>query len=114
MEKQKKSDSVLREAVNPVFNTARSCVTVNALLGDWDAKKLVASLGFDKAFLNPGGKNMTPEMREFAVRMTNPGFNIMVESRFSATNKLIIESKPTQVMDLPCGYTPRGIKLADT
>ncbi len=33
MEKQKKSDSVLREAVNPVFNTARSCVTVNALLG---------------------------------------------------------------------------------
>ncbi len=77
-------------------------------------KKLVASLGFDMAFLNPGGKNMTPEMREFAVRMTNPGFNIMVESRFSATNKLIIESKPTQVMDLPCGYTPRGIKLADT
>ena len=114
MEKQKESDSVIREAVNPVFNTARSCVTVNALLGDEDAKKLTATLGFDISFLDPGRNNMTSEMREFAAQMANPGFNIMVESRFSATNKFILESRPCQVMDLPCGYTPRGIKLADT
>ena len=114
MDKQKKTDPALREAVNPVFNTARSCVTVNALLGDEDAEKLTASLGFDIPVLDPNGNNMTPEMRVFAAQMANPGFSIMVESRFSATNDLILKSSPGQVVDLPCGYTPRGIKLADT
>lgn len=105
---------MIREAVNPVFNTARSCVIVNAMLGDEDAKKLTAALGFDMPFLDPNGNNMTPEMHEFAAQMANPGFNIMIETRFSATNNFILESRPGQVVDLPCGYTPRGIKLADT
>ena len=53
MEKQKSSVSEIRESVNPVFKTARSCVTVNALLGDEDARKLMGPLGFDQPFLNP-------------------------------------------------------------
>lgn len=53
-------------------------------------------------------------MREFAAQMSNPGFNIMVETRFAATNRFILESGYSYVADLPCGYTPRGIKLADT
>ena len=54
MEKQKTTDAVIREAVNPVFYTARACVTVNALLGDKDAAKLIGPLGFDLSFLNLG------------------------------------------------------------
>lgn len=51
MEKQTINLSEIRESVNPVFKIARSCVTVNALLGDKDAQKLMAPLGFDMPFL---------------------------------------------------------------
>ena len=114
MEKQKTSVSEIREAVNPVFNTARSCVTVNALLGDADAQRLMAPLGFDISLFRSAGENLTPEMLEFAAQMRNPGFNIMVETRFAAANRFILESGCGQIVDLPCGYTPRGIKLADS
>ena len=39
-------------------------------------------------------------------------FSAFLETRFFATNKLIMESGAKQVVDLPCGYTARGIKLA--
>lgn len=41
MKNQISTLSELRESVNPVFKTARSCVIVNALLGDKDAQKLM-------------------------------------------------------------------------
>ncbi len=114
MEKQKASTLEIRESVNPVFKTARSCVMVNALLGDVDAQKLIEPLGLDMPFLRPDEEKMTAEMREFAVQMANPGFNIMVETRFAATNQFILQSGCSYVADLPCGYTPRGIKFSDT
>ena len=110
MVKQISSLSEIRESVNPVFKTARSCVIVNALLSDKDAKKLMGPLGFDMPSLDPVEEKMTAEMREFAAQMANPGFNIMVETRFSATNKFILSSGISNVADLPCGYTPRRIK----
>ena len=114
MVKQISSLSEIRESVNPVFKTARSCVIVNALLGDKDVKKLLGPLGFDMPSLDPDEEKMTAEMREFAAQMANPGFNIMVETRFSATNKFILSSGISNVVDLPCGYTPREIKFADS
>lgn len=36
----------LRELVNPVFNTAKSCVQLNAAAGDKDAQRLLDVLGF--------------------------------------------------------------------
>ena len=114
MEKQKASVTEIREAVNPVFNTARSCTAINALLGDDDAQKLMLPLGFDMTDLEPGGDNITPEMQVFFDQMTNPGFSIMVETRFAASNEYIRKSGFSHIVDLPCGYTPRGIKFADT
>ena len=80
MEKPKTSVSEIRESVNPVFKTARSCVTVNALLGDRDAQKLMAPLGFDLPFPGPDEQKMTPEMHEFVTQMSNPGFNIQSDA----------------------------------
>ncbi len=112
MENHKTNASEIRESVNPVFKTARSCVMVNALLGDEDAQKLIEPLGSDMPFLGPDEEKMTAEMREFAVQMANPGFNIMVETRFAATNQFILQNGCSYMADLPCGYTPRGIKLS--
>jgi len=41
-----------------------------------------------------------------------PVFMATVESRFFSCNNLIISSGVKNVLDLPCGYTARGIKLA--
>lgn len=104
----------LREEVNPVFHTAESCLLVNAQLGDTDAARILEHLEFYKKVSKSDEANMTPEMREFAAHSLNPGFNAMVEARFGSSSRLILESGYRRVVDLPCGYTPRGIKLANT
>ena len=53
MVKQISSLSEIRESVNPVFKTSRSCVIVNALLDDEEAKRLMGALGFDMPSLDP-------------------------------------------------------------
>ena len=55
---------------------------------------------------------MTPEMKEFVFQKLRPGFNIMIEARFSAANRLILESGFSRTVDLPCGYTSRGIRFS--
>ena len=36
----------LREIVNPVFNTAKSCIQLDAAAGDADSAQLLGALGF--------------------------------------------------------------------
>jgi hypothetical protein len=36
----------LREAVNPVFNTAKACLQIDAKIGDEDSQQLLDVLGF--------------------------------------------------------------------
>ena len=38
----------LWEIVNPVFNTAKSCVQLDAASGDEDSKQLLGALGFEQ------------------------------------------------------------------
>ena len=102
----------LREEVNPVFNTVQSCLRVNAELGDQDAKNMLEKLGISSILPQTKSDGMTPEMMTFVKQKLTPGFNIMVETRFAASTKLILDSGKVQVIDLPCGYTARGIKLS--
>ena len=51
-------------------------------------------------------------MQQFVTQKLQPGVNVMVETRFTASNRLIQKSGISQVVDLPCGYTSRGIKLS--
>ena len=102
----------LREEVNPVFNTAQSCLRVNAELGDQDARKMLEKLGISTILPQNKSDGMTPEMMTFVKQKLTPGFNIRVETRFAASTKLILDSGKVQVIDLPCGNTARGIKLS--
>lgn len=100
----------LRAEVNPVFTTAQACLRVNAEMGDADALRLMTVLGFDSDQNRTAG--MTPEMVTFVTQKLTPGFNVMVETRFAASNRFLLESGVSQVVDLPCGYTPRGVKFS--
>ena len=102
---------MLREEVNPVFLTAQSCLKINATLGDQDAIRLMEILDFEEQHNESAGKSLTPEMLQIVGKLM-PGFHSLVEARFNTTNKMIADMGIKQVVDLPCGYTPRGIKLA--
>ncbi|MCR5486817.1 MAG: STAS domain-containing protein [Lachnospiraceae bacterium] len=101
------------EEVNPIFTTAQSCLRTFAGLGDRDSILLAGQLGF-----NNEGKadadNLTPEMKEFLEHKAAPGFKAMIEARFLCSNQIIKDFGYKQVLDLPCGYTPRGIKLSQS
>jgi len=101
----------LRELVNPVFNTAKSCVQLVAAVGDEDAQRLLDVLGFPAFGAQMSSKPVPKEMHEQIKRLF-PAYTILIESRFYGVNRLIGERADRQVVDLPCGYTSRGIRMA--
>jgi len=83
--------------------------------GDEDAKRLFDRLGFSNDKLKEDGvKKIPEEKRQILLSKLVPGFSAMVESRFEGTNAYIARSGVRQVVDLPCGYTSRGIRLAES
>ncbi len=60
----------LREEVNPVFNTAQSCLRVNAEQGDQDAKNMLEKLGMSTNLPQTKSDGMTPEMMTFVKQKT--------------------------------------------
>ena len=101
----------LRETVNPVFNTAKSCLYMNAAAGDVDSKHLMEVIGFAPAREENTNKNIPPEMLETVNRLI-PVFMTYTESRFQSMNRLVMSMPERTVVDLPCGYTARGLKLS--
>ncbi len=103
----------LREEVNPVYNTAQSCLQIVASTGDEDSEKLRQTLGFSEFGADSGDKSsyIPPEILQ-ALMKALPVMKSLPESRFFSFNNFIEKSGAKQVMDLPCGYTSRGIKLA--
>ena len=101
----------LWEIVNPVFNTAKSCVQLDAAAGDEDSKQLLGALGFEPFGSQTTKKPVPPEIREQVKRLF-PAYMILLETRFQAMNRLIESRKDRQIADLPCGYTARGIRLS--
>ena len=81
----------LREIVNPVFNTAKSCVQLNAASGDEDAQRLLEEMGFESFAEDTSDAKVPPEMVEQVKRLA-PAYMVVTESRFQAANK-IIESR---------------------
>ena len=90
------------ERVNPVFNTAKMTLYQLASDGDESAQALVEKLG-----LTADTQSKTAEADEQTVS------NVMLEVRFRTTGAMAERSGCPTVVDLPCGYTPRGIEFAD-
>ena len=101
----------LRELVNPVFNTAKACVQLDAAVGDQDAQRLLDALGFEAFGAGVSNKVVPKELLE-QVRRLFPAYTIVTETRFRAMNRLIDRMEDRQIVDLPCGYTSRGIRLS--
>lgn len=103
----------LREEVNPVYSTAQSCLQITSAIGDEDSEALRKTLGFSVfgADTKERAANIPPQILS-ALMKALPVFCSLIEARFFSCNKFIEKTGAKQVVDLPCGYTARGIKLS--
>lgn len=100
----------LREIVNPVFKTAKSCVQLDAASGDEDSKRLMEEMGFESFGEHTDSVKMPPELVEQVKRLA-PAYMVVIESRYQMTNNLIDARADRQIVDLPCGYMSRGVRM---
>ena len=97
-------DRELLERVNPVSKTAVPTLAMLARAGYGDAQTILSRLG-----VRPEDYAQGKEMDEL-----NKYCHLIVrEFRYVTLNRLIAESGMPCVFDLPCGYTPRAIEVAD-
>lgn len=101
----------LREIVNPVFNTAKSCIQLDAVAGDEDSRQLLGALGFG-GFADAKDNDRVPAELVEKVKRLFPIYTVLTDSRFQIVNNLIKSFSDRTVVDLPCGYTARGIKMS--
>ena len=101
----------LREIVNPVFNTAKSCIQLDAAAGDEDSRQLLGALEFGEFADIKDNRRVPSELVEQVKRLF-PIYTVLTESRFQIVNNLIKSFSDRTVVDLPCGYTARGIKMS--
>ena len=101
----------LREIVNPVFNTAKSCIQLDAAAGDEDSRQLLGALEFGE-FADIKDNRRVPSGLVEQVKRLFPIYTVLTESRFQIVNNLIQSFSDRVVVDLPCGYTARGIKMS--
>ena len=101
----------IREIVNPVFNTAKSCIQLDAVAGDEDSRQLLDALGFG-GFADAKDNDRIPAELVEKVKRLFPIYTVLTDSRFQIVNNLIKSFSDRIVVDLPCGYTARGIKMS--
>lgn len=89
---------------NPVFTTAESCLTLISMTGDPDAIKMADYLGIT---MNSHKDDLPEAVREKIFKML-PAIIANIESRFESHNNFINECGYKNIVDLPCGFQPRG------
>ena len=93
-----KSEESVEHKVNPVYDTAKSCLTNLSKAGCEEAEELGGKLNFKDNI-----KSESP---------VNIGVELFQEARYKFLNCCIRESGYKNVLDIGCGYSPRGILLA--
>lgn len=91
----------LQKLVNPVYTTAQGTLLVLAGAGDKDAIALIPHVGID---LNKQPAGVPAEIANC--------FRIGQQARFELLNNVTLENDAPNVVDLPCGYAPRGFRTA--
>ncbi|MBQ1488596.1 MAG: STAS domain-containing protein [Lachnospiraceae bacterium] len=98
-------DLKILERVNPVFNTAKMCLYQLAMIGDKDAIAISEKLGLEKDETQNGTETAISE-NQLKVSLA------MMETRYRTMEAMEKAAGCRTIVDLPCGYTPRGIQLA--
>ena len=94
----------LQKLVNPVYTTAKGTVMMLLRGGDPDAQRLAAYLDLAKA-KREVDHSPTPEFLNC--------YAVAQEARYGLYNEAALRSGKPIIVDLPCGYSPRGFRVVD-
>ena len=93
------------ERVNPVFNTAKGTLLMLSRAGVPEAEDFCRKLGFQLTqFEN------TPDTRTPRTMMS--ALMCMQEMRYRCINDLVLRAGNRNVLDIACGFSPRGLLLS--
>ena len=110
-------DKDILARINPIYKNEQEYLKHLASAGTDNALKLYGILEFNELLGNPG--EITPDLASLS---SDPGLSpiliekcieIADETRFLMTNEMIRGYEATNVIEIPCGYTPRGLALAN-
>jgi anti-anti-sigma factor len=101
-------DKNLLERVNPIYKNEQEYLKHLAMADVKYARQLYEKLEYDKIIGDPAmptfeGSDVEPEK---AVRIAD-------EARYIMTNNMIRGYEYNNIIEIPCGYSPRGIQLAE-
>ena len=94
-----------QEMVNPVFNTAKTTLYQMALAGDPLAVSIAKRLGLTYEETQKSASSSMDKIVEQT-------FRIVLEIRYHTMQCLAQQSGQPVTVDVPCGYTPRGLEYA--
>ena len=95
----RKSEESVEHKINPVYDTAKNCLINLSNAGCEEAMMLGEKLNFG----NDARANSS----------VNIGVALFQEARYKFVNRCIRESGCKNILDIGCGYSPRGILLAN-
>ncbi len=95
-----------KEQANPIFNTAKYTLYNLSKSGVKEAEKYLEALGFDEAQIAAYGasENIKDEIMLPSL--------IVQEARYCFINRMIEEKGYKNILDLACGFSPRGYKYS--
>lgn len=103
--------------INPIYKNEQEYLKHLASAGTANALALYKELEFGDDIGMPG--EMTPGLSALSEEygasysVIEKGIEIADEARFLMTNEMIRGYEPTNIIEIPCGYTPRGLIMAN-
>ena len=94
----------LQAVVNPIYTTSKRTVLMLRGGGDPDAEKLAPYLDLSE-ILNNSRLTPPPEVKRC--------YRVSQKARYGINNDAALRSGKPVIVDLPCGYSPRGFRVTD-
>ena len=100
-----------RAAVNPTYLTAQQTLFMLAGAGNEDAKRFIAELGISNDFQKNRSsvKDEKPLFTEEEGKLLMAGVILVIEGRYNAVSRELVNGSYKNMLDIACGYTPRSL-----
>ncbi len=99
-----------QEMVNPTCFTAQQTFFMLAAAGNQDAVEFISELDLKSNFLSQGEeKESLKDLSSKDINAIMTGMMLVVEARYNAVSRELMNSNYRSFLDIACGYTPRSI-----
>ncbi len=98
-----------RTMVNPTYLTAKSTLHVLAAMGNTEAKDMMTALGTRDTLTRRNPKNPQTFLSEEDAKALMTGVSVAINARYEALSARMRKEGTKALLDIACGYTPRGL-----